>query len=112
LVDSDIVITDAGSLIYEAWALGKQVIFPDFLVKKEIMKYLPNTFESYIYEKKLGLHAESEQELISLVNNECGIYLTDKEVIRFIDGIFDVDLRGRSGFVTADYLRKICEGQI
>jgi len=33
LVDADVVIADAGSTIYEAWALGKPVIFPDWLGK-------------------------------------------------------------------------------
>jgi len=106
LADADIVIADSGSTLYSAWALGKQVIFPDYLVKEAVIKY--DTFESYIYREGLGLHAESEEQLLGFV--ECGWnWSLDREVDTFIDGIFEPGLRGTSGLVTAEFLKKIAE---
>src|SRR5690606_20060891 len=34
LMDADVVIADGGSTLYEAWALGKPVVFPSWIVTK------------------------------------------------------------------------------
>ena len=49
LVNCDYVIADAGSTVYEAWALGKPVIFPDWIVKENLIKNIKGSAEEYIY---------------------------------------------------------------
>ena len=67
LLKADIVITDYTALIYEAWALGKPVIFPRWLTGDRVMKKSRWIAEAEIYEKKIGHHPMSFQELRSLV---------------------------------------------
>lgn len=106
LVDASVVIADCGSLIYEAWALGKPVIFPDWLIKEGIIKCFPSSFESMIFEQNIGYHARDINHLIKLVDEakERGL---DKKTQDFIDSIFPPYLRGNSGRATAEILRSI-----
>lgn len=105
LLDADVVIADGGSTIYEAWALGKPVVFPTWLVMKSTL-IRPETFEQEIYERRIGWHAESEADLGRQVElaRDHGITTAERE---FIEGIFPTDLRGRSGLAHADALRAI-----
>jgi CDP-glycerol glycerophosphotransferase (TagB/SpsB family) len=106
LIDADVVISDCSSIIYEAWALDKPVVFPDWLVKKEIQKVFRYSFEDYIYGKQLGYHASNTDELLELIKiaYENGI---DKSAKVFIENIFPKELRGKSGLVTAQTLMRI-----
>lgn len=96
LADADAIISDSSSIIFEAWALNKPVIFPDWLVKEGILENWPGTFTADIYRKNIGYHAESFGELIDYVYLafEQGI---DQEVQAFIDEYFPCGLRGFSG---------------
>lgn len=107
LVDADIVISDSGSLLYEAWALHKPVVFPDWIVKEKIIKY-PNTFEGKIYNQSIGLHANNYKDLIKMIYHglENGIDDISKE---FIEGIFPTKFRGCSGEIAASKLLDISE---
>lgn len=96
LLETDVLIADSGSTVYEAWALGIPVVFPDWLVKEGIMNNYAGTFEAEIYKNKIGYHAENPDELVDCIN-EARIYgVRSKEHI-FIDGIFNPSLRGSSG---------------
>lgn len=105
LVDADVVISDAGSLVYEAWALGKPVVFPDWLVKEGVFKHFPGSFEEQIYREKIGYHVETPEQLGPMVERALMSGITEREK-KFIDGIFPPELRGRSGEVTANLLRR------
>lgn len=96
LVDADAIISDASSIIFEAWALSKPVIFPDWLVKDGILDFWPDSFLAEIFRKNIGYHAESFGELIEYVHLafEQGI---DREAKAFIDEYFPCWLRGSSG---------------
>jgi len=102
-----VVIADAGSTLYEAWAFGVPVVFPDWLVKEAILTKWPGSFEAMIYERGLGWHANSEEELIDLVRNvwETGELGTGVE--EFMEGILPSELRGRSGKVAAKELMRL-----
>jgi CDP-glycerol glycerophosphotransferase (TagB/SpsB family) len=101
--DCDLVLSDCGSIIYEAWSIGKQIVFPDWLVADGIYRRFPNSFEDKIYKQQLGLHAGNMTDLINCI--EYGLNnLLSEEVVAFIDGIFPQNLRGNSGKVTADKL--------
>jgi hypothetical protein len=108
LLESNIIIADSGSTIYEAWSLGKPVILPDFLVRDGIMNLFKGSFEEYIYQNNIGYHANSFEDMknkISIALNK-GISQKEKD---FIEGIFPTELRGNSGKVTAYLLNKIIE---
>lgn len=108
LIYADIIVSDTGSIVYEAWALGKQVVFPDWLLKDKIIVETPESFEAQIYEEQIGLHANSFKELVELVHYGIGKPL-DKKTQTFIDGIFSPELRGRSGEVIAEKLLSLEE---
>lgn len=101
LVDADVVIADCGSMVYEAWSLGKPVIFPDWLVKEGILRQFPGSLEAAIYQSGIGLHAHSFDELIDML--DCGI---DDKVKNLMEQVFPSELRGRSGELAA---RKLLE---
>jgi len=107
LPQAAVVIADAGSTLYEAWAFGIPVVFPDWLVKGAILKKWPGSFEAIIYERGLGWHANSEEELIDLVRKvwETGELGTGVE--SFMEGILPSRFRGRSGEVAAKELMRL-----
>lgn len=107
LVDADVVIADAGSTLYEAWALGKPVIFPDWICRKDIMNHFsPRNLEYQIYCKKIGYHAKDMKDLISLIEKALADGMKSEETA-FIEGIFPSKLRGKSGEVAAKALMDI-----
>lgn len=108
LVDADIVITDAGSLVYEAWALGKPVVFPSWLTKEGVCRYFPGSFEEQIYREEIGYHAKDYDGMMRCVKQAALLGMDDRTT-DFIEQIFPTELRGRSGEVTADLLRRIGE---
>lgn len=67
LLQADVVITDYTSLIYEAWALGKPVIFPHWLCGQRILEKAPHCAEAQIYRDRIGHHAESFDEILALL---------------------------------------------
>jgi hypothetical protein len=104
MVDADIVIADSGSTLYEAWALGKQVIFPDWLIRNSVTGF--RTLESYIFKNNIGLHANNEDDILRLI--ECGLKSPlPSSITNFMEGILPTSLRGHSGAKTAELLKVI-----
>lgn len=111
LLDADVVIADAGSTLYEAWALGKPVIFPDWLCKKDVIsnfKNDPGNLERRIYEEGIGYHARDMKHLVKLIEEALTCGMRQPE-IDFIEQIFPSELRGVSGKKAAEALIKIRE---
>jgi len=102
-----VVIADAGSTLYEAWAFGVPVVFPDWLVKDAILKKWPGSFEAIIYEQGLGWHANSEEELFDLVRKSWDTRELGTGVEEFMEGILRSELRGCSGEVAAKELMRL-----
>ena len=70
LVWSDVVISDFGTMVYEAWALGKPVIFPRWAMDVEtLINRNPLSAESYIYRNRIGLHPESLEEMQAMLDH-------------------------------------------
>jgi hypothetical protein len=132
LVWSDVVVSDFGTMVYEAWALGKPVIFPRWCMDVEtIIERNPLSAESYIYRERIGLHPESYEEMLAmleqiqqqLVGNslvrlikrvtrkygkrKSGNDLRGPGVARFVDHYVDPATRGSDAKRTADELVKI-----
>ncbi len=110
LVEADAVISDSGSLVYEAWALGKPVVFPDWLVKEAVLKYWPQTFAAQIYKEKIGYHASTFLHLVHLVYKAFNEGIGEKEMV-FMEGILPSSLRGCSGRISAETFAKIASGK-
>ncbi len=108
LVDADAVIADSGSILYEAWALGKPVVFPDWLVKDAVTSLWPGSFEDLIYRQRIGYHARDIVELISMLGSAIKLGMTPAAG-ELIEGIFPTKLRGTSGHVTSSILLRLCE---
>lgn len=105
LADAAVVIADVGSTLYEAWALGKPVVFPDYAVRSLIV---PGTFEAEIYERGIGYHADTPAQLMHQVDRALDNGITDAER-DFIEDIFPASLRGTSGKAHADALQDMFE---
>lgn len=90
-LDADVVIADFGTTVYEAWALGKPVIFPYWLVGEGVQKYRPGSAEAYIFEHKIGFHPNSFDEMLSLfqgksleVGNDVSSFMEDYLPSKFL----------------------------
>ena len=103
LVNCDYVIADAGSTVYEAWALGKPVIFPDWIVKKKLIKCIKGSAEEYIYSKNIGYHANNFSELVNFLKSDL---IIDKDVTEFIEEYMPSKFNGISGKVIFDVIDK------
>lgn len=109
LVDADVVIADAGSTLYEAWAIGKPVVFPDWICKKDVMEHFKSdtqNLEYQVYSKNIGYHAKDMNSLIYLIEKALQNGMKDEEKA-FIDGIFPSNLRGKAGETAANALIEI-----
>lgn len=99
LVDADVIIADAGSTVYEAWAVGKPVIFPDWICKKDVMTHFKNdtqNLEYQIYSKGIGYHAKDIKHMNQLIEKALQNGMKDEEK-EFIEDIFPKKLRGNAG---------------
>lgn len=109
LVDADVVIADAGSTLYEAWALGKPVVFPDWICKDDVLGHFkrdPENLEYQIYDKGIGYHAQDMKHLIKLIGVALRDGMKDQE-IEFMESIFPSELRGRAGEAAAKVLKSL-----
>lgn len=105
LVDAEVVVADVGSTVYEAWALGKPVVFPDYAVSHMVV---PSTFEETIYRAKIGYHANSPRHLLRQIDRARSHGITQAEQ-EFIEDIFPSELRGVSGWRHATALQDIAD---
>ena len=107
LLDADVVIADAGSTIYEAWALGKPVVFPDWLCKADVLaRFRPGNLEYEIYSRGIGYHAKDMRHLVKLLDVAIakGMQPAAQE---FMERIFPTDLRGKAGATAAKVLQSL-----
>lgn len=103
LLNCDVVISDTGSLVYEAWIMNKPVVFPTYLILRGVRREYKNkdNFEHQIFSNKLGYHASDPDELIKLIYEAYDKGLSP-EVERFIQGILPNEYRGISGKMAAE----------
>lgn len=107
LVDADVVIADAGSTLYEAWALGKPVIFPDWICLKDILNHFDkDNLEYQIYYNQIGYHAKDMKDLLRLIPIAIEEGMKQPE-IDFMEQVLPTKFRGQSGKFAAEALMKI-----
>jgi hypothetical protein len=115
LVWADVVVSDFGTMVFEAWALGKPVIFPRWCIDLEtLIKRNPLSAEAYIYKNRIGLHPESPTEMHHMLKAIKRAQQTGDEsdqrgndVARFVDHYIDPQTRGNDAQRTADELIRI-----
>jgi hypothetical protein len=91
---ADVVISDFGTLLYEAWAARKCVIMPRWLMSSEITEGRARySAEGFVYRKSIGNHARAFGELVEMAK-ECAP--PDRRVEAFMDRILDRRYRGSS----------------
>lgn len=101
LLKADVVISDFGTMVYEAWALGKPVIFPRWILKDRIIKYLNGSAEAYIFKNRIGYHPDSYEEMLEIINSGP---VVDRKVHDFMDEYLDNYRGGNSAKKIADTL--------
>lgn len=109
LLEADVVIADAGSTLYEAWILGKPVIFPDWICSYDTINHFakdPDNFEYQIYSKKIGYHAKDMKHMNKLIEIALRDGMKDEEK-EFIESIYPSELRGKAGKTAAKYLKQL-----
>jgi hypothetical protein len=106
LPQSDVVVADFGTTVYEAWALGKPVIFPRWLLADRISEYMPGSAEAWIFDQRIGYHPDSFDELVDIVR--AGPTITS-DVADFMEQYLPPALLGRSSARVAEVLKALSE---
>lgn len=106
LVEADVVITDFGTMVYEAIALGKQVIFPSWIIGDPIRKFIKNSTEHTIFSQGYGLHANSYKHLCEMIEDQAELDDSSKQ---FFDSYIGPHTYGASSEMTANLLLKLAE---
>lgn len=101
LVNSDVIISDFGTMVYEAWLLGKPVVFPSWLISEGIQKYRKGSAEAYIFENKIGYHPSNEEEFLRLLEMDL---VVEDDVLNFLEYYIPLDYRSCSGKLIANFL--------
>lgn len=106
LLQAKVVVADSGSSIYEAMALGIPVVFPDWLVKKNILKWHGKTLEAEVYRRNIGYHARSAKELPNVIVRAQRSGMSKNDV-GFMENVFPSALRGKSGLAILKNLQRL-----
>lgn len=106
LVEADYVVSDFGTLVYEAWALGKPVIFPRWILGDRIQEYLPGSAEAHIFRHGIGYHPRSFDEMMDiLAGNPVITEDVDRFMVKYLDNYRD----GSSAAKIVKVLRRLAE---
>jgi len=108
LLDADVVIADRGTMVYEAWALGKPVIFPTWLIGKGNVSRNKGSAENYIYKEKIGLHASSFEEMLGMIMTAKA---PDKRVTDFMEDYLPSRTLGKSYELISDAVNEIWDSK-
>ena len=104
LIDADVVISDFGTMVYEAWALGKPVIFPSWIIGTRIVEFLHRSAEAEIFSEQLGLHAGSIDDVVAMIESATA---PDARTIAFLDDYLDRERAGNSSAYVANLLLQL-----
>ena len=104
LIEADVVIADRGTLVYEAWALGKPVIFPSWLIGEGNLYDDLGSAESHIYHERLGLHANSFDEMVDMIRT---VKTPDARTLQFMESYLPRRTLGSSYKLIAEAVSEI-----
>jgi hypothetical protein len=103
---ADIVVADFGTTVYEAWALGKPVIFPRWLLADRIAEHLPGSAEAHIFRERIGYHPDSFDEMVDIITSDP---VVTPDVRAFMDDYLEPAYFGRSCARVAEVLTSIAK---
>jgi len=98
LAHCDVLISDFGTTVYEALALGIPVIFPDWLIRRGILDAYSKSSPAQLFKRNVGYHASNFDEMMDILKDKPVI---DSNTKAFIDNVIDPATVGRSGEITA-----------
>ncbi|HVF84253.1 MAG TPA: hypothetical protein VM913_08815 [Sphingomicrobium sp.] len=102
---AEVVISDFGTLLYEAWAAEKCVIIPRWLIPDAIEHgSLRFSAEGQVFAKRIGNHAKTFEELLDYARQG---NKPDPGVQSFMKGILDPRYRGSSARRIAELLQTL-----
>ncbi|MDB5963129.1 MAG: hypothetical protein JWP59_4423 [Massilia sp.] len=101
LLAADFVISDFGTMVYEAWALGKPVIFPSWIIGERILTHQKRSAEAHIFNERIGLHASSFDDVIRMIAEPP---VLDSRTKAFLDSYLSPEYLGSSGKRCAELL--------
>ncbi|WP_434566499.1 CDP-glycerol glycerophosphotransferase family protein [Vibrio chagasii] len=104
LSEADFVVSDFGTMVYEAWALGIPVIFPRWILKDRVIKYVKGSAEAYIFENNIGLHADSIEDVHRFISEGKPV---GEDVKEFMQEYLPSEYLGQSGRLIAEKLSDI-----
>lgn len=111
-VDADVVIADAGSTLYEAWALDKPVVFPAWVVERKLrQRERTGSLEGVIYRERIGYHVDNPPALRRTVEQAAVDGITPREQ-ELIEQVLPRSYRGSSGKRTAEAFMEIARGPV
>ncbi len=111
-LDADVVIADAGSTLYEAWAVGKPVVFPAWVVERKLrQRERTNSLEGQIYREKIGYHVDNPPDLAKVVAQaaKAGMQWREQDLI---EQVLPRAYRGTSGKRTAEAFAVLAAGPL
>lgn len=108
---ADVVIADAGSTLYEAWALGIPVVLPEWIVGRKVKSRSDRTLETLIYREKIAHNATSAGDLAK-VTARAAIDGMSERAIELAEAILPAAYRGSSGKRTAEALSALSLGPV
>lgn len=97
----DVLISDFGTTVYEAVALGKPVIFPDWLVRDGVLADYGDASPGQLFKQDIGYHPGSFDEMMDILFS--GPELNDRTK-QYVDRIIDPATVGKSGKIVAEQL--------
>lgn len=106
LLRADVVISDHGTMVWEALALGKTVIFPTWIIGKRMLKYKKNSGEWHLFDKSYGWHARDFDHLVSMIKTPPPM---NPETRSFLDHYMLPAAHGKSGQLIANRLLTLAE---
>ena len=106
LLDADIVISDRGTMVYEAWALNKPVVFPTWIIGSGNREKSIGSAENLIFQERIGYHAESFDEMIDMIRS---VKTPDERVRIFMEDYLPSRVIGKSNNLLAEEVNKIWE---
>jgi len=106
LIEADVVIADRGTLVYEAWSLGKPVIFPSWLIGEGNLYDDLGSAESHIFHERLGLHANSFDEMVDMIRQ---VTCPDARTLQFMESYLPRRTLGSSYKLIAEAVDEVWE---
>jgi CDP-glycerol glycerophosphotransferase (TagB/SpsB family) len=106
LLEADVVISDSGTLVYEAWAMGKPVIFPDWLIEQDSVALLSyeRSAEAEIFKSGIGLHARNIDQVVEMAHSA---HVLDQKSQAFIRDYIDPSTCGQSYRLLSEAVKKV-----